>query len=73
MGAEPDEARRMFDRFAEAGGTLIDTAESYQVGESETLLGDFLAADRDHFVVATKFATACRSRPRPPPATAART
>ena len=32
MGAKPDEARRMFDRFAEAGGTLIDTAESYQVG-----------------------------------------
>jgi aryl-alcohol dehydrogenase-like predicted oxidoreductase len=54
-GAEPDEARRMFDRFAEAGGTLIDTADSYQLGESETLLGDFLAADRDHFVVATKF------------------
>ena len=36
---------RMFERFAEAGGTLIDTAETYQHGESETLLGDFLAAD----------------------------
>ena len=49
-GAEPDEARRIFDRFAEAGGTLIDTADSYQLGESETILGDLLAADRDHFV-----------------------
>jgi aryl-alcohol dehydrogenase-like predicted oxidoreductase len=57
MGAEPDEARRMFERFAEAGGTLIDTAESYQLGESETLLGDMLAADRDHFVLATKYST----------------
>src|SRR3954449_6981232 len=55
MGAEPAEARRMFERFAEAGGTLIDTAEGYQLGESETLLGDFLKADRDHFVVATKY------------------
>ncbi|WP_028062375.1 aldo/keto reductase [Solirubrobacter soli] len=55
VGAEPAEARRMFDRFAEAGGTLIDTAETYQFGESETLLGDFLAADRDQFVVATKY------------------
>lgn len=64
MGAKPDEARRMFDRFAEAGGTLIDTAESYQVGESETLLGDFLAADRDHFVVATKFSNGV-SKPTP--------
>jgi aryl-alcohol dehydrogenase-like predicted oxidoreductase len=56
-GAQPAEARRMFERFAEAGGTLIDTAESYQLGESETLLGDFLAADRDHFVLATKGST----------------
>jgi aryl-alcohol dehydrogenase-like predicted oxidoreductase len=55
VGAEPAEARRMFERFAEAGGTLIDTAETYQHGESETLLGDFLAADRDQFVVATKY------------------
>ena len=64
-GAEPDEARRMFDRFAEAGGTLIDTAESYQLGESETLLGDFLAADRDHFVVATKFSNGAGNARRP--------
>ena len=54
-GAEPAEAQRIFERFADAGGTVIDTAESYQLGESETLLGDFLAADRDHFVVATKY------------------
>jgi aryl-alcohol dehydrogenase-like predicted oxidoreductase len=54
-GAEPDEAKRMFDHFAEAGGTLIDTADSYQGGESELLVGQFTAADRDHFVIATKF------------------
>jgi aryl-alcohol dehydrogenase-like predicted oxidoreductase len=54
-GAEPAEARRMFERFAEAGGTLLDTAESYQDGESEQILGDLLAADRDHFVLASKY------------------
>ncbi|HEX5401350.1 MAG TPA: aldo/keto reductase [Pseudonocardiaceae bacterium] len=48
-------ARRMFDRFAEAGGTFVDTANSYQFRQSEELLGEFLAADRDRFVVATKF------------------
>src|SRR4051812_4878428 len=32
-GADPDEVRQMFDTFAEAGGTAIDTAASYQVGE----------------------------------------
>jgi aryl-alcohol dehydrogenase-like predicted oxidoreductase len=54
-GAEPGEARRMFDRFVEAGGTFIDTANSYQFGESEMLVGEFIKGDRDHFVVATKF------------------
>lgn len=54
-GADFEESRRMFDRFAEAGGTFIDTADTYQFGESEQLLGSFLAADRDHFVLASKF------------------
>jgi aryl-alcohol dehydrogenase-like predicted oxidoreductase len=55
MGAQPAEARAMFERFAEAGGTLIDTAESYQLGESETILADLIANDRDHFALATKY------------------
>jgi aryl-alcohol dehydrogenase-like predicted oxidoreductase len=55
MGAERKEAQQIFDGFAEAGGTFIDTADGYQVGQSETMLGDFLAADRDHFVLATKY------------------
>jgi aryl-alcohol dehydrogenase-like predicted oxidoreductase len=54
-GAERPEAQRIFDRFAEAGGTFIDTADGYQAGQSETMLGEFLAADRDHFVLATKY------------------
>jgi aryl-alcohol dehydrogenase-like predicted oxidoreductase len=54
-GATLDEARQVFDAFAEAGGTFIDTANGYQFGESEEQLGEFLAADRDHFTLATKF------------------
>jgi aryl-alcohol dehydrogenase-like predicted oxidoreductase len=54
-GAEPDEARRIFDGFAEAGGTFVDCADSYQFGQAETLLGEFVATDRDHFVLATKY------------------
>jgi aryl-alcohol dehydrogenase-like predicted oxidoreductase len=54
-GADRDIAKVIFDRFAEAGGTAIDTSDTYQFGESEELLGEFLAADRDHFVVASKF------------------
>jgi aryl-alcohol dehydrogenase-like predicted oxidoreductase len=54
-GAEPAEARRMFDGYAEAGGNFLDCADGYQFGQAETLLGDFVAADRDHFIIATKY------------------
>jgi aryl-alcohol dehydrogenase-like predicted oxidoreductase len=55
-GADPDVARAILDRFADAGGTTIDTAASYQVGESEEYLGRILAGRRDQFTIATKFA-----------------
>ena len=55
-GASEEESRRIFDRFAEAGGNFIDTANNYTNGTSERLVGRFVAADRDHFVVATKYA-----------------
>ncbi len=45
----------MFERFAETGGTFIDTAESYQFGESEEIIGGLLGDDRDHFTLATKY------------------
>jgi aryl-alcohol dehydrogenase-like predicted oxidoreductase len=55
IGATPAESQEIFTRFAEAGGTFVDTADNYQNGESEQIVGDLLAADRDHFVLATKF------------------
>ena len=54
-GTEPDEARRILDAYADAGGNFIDTADSYQFGQSEEILGDLLQGRRDDFVVATKF------------------
>jgi aryl-alcohol dehydrogenase-like predicted oxidoreductase len=54
-GADHATSAAIFDAFASAGGTFIDTADTYQLGESETFLSDFLAADRDHFTVASKF------------------
>ncbi|MEU1862874.1 aldo/keto reductase [Streptomyces gardneri] len=62
-GAEPEEARRMFDRFAEAGGTFLDSADAYQFGESEELTGKLISADRDHFVLATKFSLGAAPQP----------
>jgi len=55
-GTEPEEARAILDRFAEVGGTFLDTAESYQAGQSEEILGDLLSGRRDQFTLATKFA-----------------
>ncbi|KAA1398331.1 aldo/keto reductase [Aeromicrobium ginsengisoli] len=54
-GAERDEAKQIFERFVEAGGNFIDTADVYQFGQSEELVGEFVHADRDDFVLATKF------------------
>ncbi len=54
-GAEPDAARAIFDAYAKAGGNFIDTADSYQFGQSEEILGDLLAGRRDEFVLASKF------------------
>jgi aryl-alcohol dehydrogenase-like predicted oxidoreductase len=55
-GADLDTAAAIFNRFAEAGGTFIDTAASYQRGESEQMLAKLLAGRRDEFTLATKFA-----------------
>jgi aryl-alcohol dehydrogenase-like predicted oxidoreductase len=54
-GSDDAESRAIFDAFAEAGGNFVDTACSYSHGRSEELLGDFLARDRDEFVVGTKY------------------
>ncbi|WP_208322560.1 aldo/keto reductase [Salinibacterium sp. ZJ454] len=55
-GTERDEAKAIFDRFVQAGGNFIDTADTYQAGQSEQLVGEFIRADRDDLVLATKFA-----------------
>src|SRR5688572_1834201 len=50
-----EEASRMLALYAEAGGNFLDTADRYGRGASEELLGGLLGADRDRFVVATKY------------------
>jgi aryl-alcohol dehydrogenase-like predicted oxidoreductase len=49
-----DESHRILDRFVEAGGNLIDTADTYGDGTSERTLAPWLAQHRDEVVVATK-------------------
>ena len=54
-GASKDESRKMFDLFAEAGGNFIDTSTNYTNGASEGYVGEFIQAERERFVVATKY------------------
>jgi aryl-alcohol dehydrogenase-like predicted oxidoreductase len=60
FGAESDEkvAHAQLDRFAEAGGTFVDTADVYSAGESERIIGHWFASRpaelTDRIVLATK-------------------
>jgi aryl-alcohol dehydrogenase-like predicted oxidoreductase len=54
-GGSFEESRKMFDTFAEAGGNFLDTANLYTNGTSEKYVGEFVAGDRDRWVVATKY------------------
>jgi len=52
------QARDIFEAFVEAGGNFIDTANMYTGGESERIVGRLVAADRERFVIGTKYANA---------------
>jgi aryl-alcohol dehydrogenase-like predicted oxidoreductase len=60
FGAESDEkvSHQQLDRFVEAGGTLVDTADVYTAGESESIIGRWFASRpaelTDRVVLATK-------------------
>ena len=54
-GVNKEESQKVFDTYANAGGNFIDTANRYTEGTSEKFVGEFIASDREHFVVATKY------------------
>ncbi len=57
FGRETDEetSYRMMDRFVEAGGNFIDTADVYSLGVSEEIVGRWMKGKRrDDLVIATK-------------------
>ncbi|MCX5581725.1 aldo/keto reductase [Kaistia terrae] len=54
-GADPESAIAILDVYAAAGGNFIDSADVYQFGQSEEILGKALEGRREDFVLATKF------------------
>ena len=55
--ADEPTSRAIFDAYRTAGGNFVDTADIYAGGESERLIGRFIAdsGTRDEIVLATKF------------------
>jgi aryl-alcohol dehydrogenase-like predicted oxidoreductase len=54
-GSSLEDSKKVFEAYAEAGGNFIDTANRYTEGTSEQYVSEFIKADREHFVVATKY------------------
>lgn len=56
-GSEEKTSKQVFGRYLDAGGNFIDTADGYTRGQSEEMIGKFIAEGslRDRVVIATKF------------------
>ncbi|WP_349927133.1 aldo/keto reductase [Acinetobacter sp. A1-4-2] len=54
-GSSPEDAKLVLDAYLDVGGNFIDTADVYQFGQSEQILGDLLQGIRHEVVLATKF------------------
>ncbi len=53
-GTDEAESRKIVDAFVDAGHNFIDTADVYNAGVSEEIVGRAIAHRRDHVVLATK-------------------
>ena len=80
FGTEADEtsSHQQLDRFVEAGGTMVDTADAYSAGRSEEIIGRWFASRpaevTEPVVLATKGRFPVGGTPHPtgpgcPPAT----
>ncbi len=65
FGGPTDEADsvRIIGKATEAGINFIDTADAYNGGRSEEILGRAVAAERDRWVIATKLANSVGKGP----------
>ncbi len=54
-GADKATSQAIFDAYVKAGGNFIDTACNYTNGTAEKFIGEFTQADRDYFVLSSKY------------------
>jgi aryl-alcohol dehydrogenase-like predicted oxidoreductase len=62
-GCDEATSRKIVDRFLDAGGNFIDTADVYSAGVSEEITGRAISDKRSHVVLATKVAGPMGSGP----------
>ena len=66
VGGTDEESEKIFLRYLQVGGNFFDTANFYQDGNSEVLLGQLIRkhnVPRDELVIATKYALPTKSSP----------
>jgi aryl-alcohol dehydrogenase-like predicted oxidoreductase len=61
IGTGEPESKAIFDAYLRAGGNFIDTANIYNRGTSEKMLGRFIQAERGYLVLASKYSLTTRS------------
>jgi aryl-alcohol dehydrogenase-like predicted oxidoreductase len=64
LGCSATAAHAILDRYFSLGGNFVDTADGYNFGHSEEIIGDYLAGRpgrRNRSVIATKFSTNMRA------------
>ena len=56
-GSDETISKAIFNHYVDAGGNFVDTADVYSGGQSEELVGEFVAERklRDRLIIATKF------------------
>ena len=58
LGADKENACKIWNTYIEAGGNFIDTANKYTEGTSEKWIGEFTKDDRDRYIISTKYSLA---------------
>lgn len=64
FGVNKEESKKVFDEFVNAGGNFLDTANVYTNGSSEKYVGEFIASNRNDFVLATKYTLTNPTNPK---------
>ncbi len=59
-GASAAVSREIYTRYRALGGNFIDTANIYTLGTSERWLAEFIAGEREHVVLASKYSMSTR-------------